>query len=140
MDGELRHMHTCKHTAWAAAKLTNIAQMWNTLKCLRNKLKLMLRGKRNRFVSDLALSLQNNAKHFWSFGRLNTNSRQIPAVVSDDQNNITEAADKAKMLNDYFYSVFATQNKTGICLPAISVKSDNMLTNISSGIDEMLWS
>ena len=29
MDGEVRHMHNCKHTAWAAAKRTNNVQMWN---------------------------------------------------------------------------------------------------------------
>ena len=64
MDGEVRHMHNCKHTAWAAAKRTNNAQMWNKFKCLRNKLILMLRDKRNSFMSDPALSLKNNAKHF----------------------------------------------------------------------------
>ena len=129
MDGEVRHMHNCKHTAWAAAKRTNNVQMWNKFKYLRNKLKLMLRDKRNSFMSDLALSLKNNAKRFWTFCRLNTNSRQIPAVVSDGQNDVTDAADKAKMFNDYFHSVFSTP-KTGIALPAVSVKSDNMLANI----------
>ena len=103
--------------------------MWNTFKYLRNKLKLMLRDKRNSFMSDLALSLKNNAKRFWTFCRLNTNSRQIPAVVSDGQNDVTDAADKAKMFNDYFHSVFSTP-KTRIALPAVSVKSDNMLANI----------
>ena len=129
MDGEVRHMHNSKHTAWAAAKRTNNVQMWNKFKYLRNKLKLMLRDKRNSFMSDLALSLKNNAKRFWTFCRLNTNSRQIPAVVSDGQNDVTDAADKAKMFNDYFHSVFSTP-KTGIALPAVSVKSDNMLANI----------
>ena len=89
----------------------------------------MLRDKRNSFMSDLALSLKNNAKCFWTFCRLNTNSRQIPAVVSDGQNDVADAADKAKMFNDYFHSVFSTP-KTGIALPAVSVKSDNMLANI----------
>ena len=104
-------------------------QMWNKFKYLRNKLKLMLRDKRNSFMSDLALSLKNNSKRFWTFCRLNTNSRQIPAVVSDGQNDVTDAADKAKMFNDYFHSVFSTP-KTGIALPAFSVISDNMLANI----------
>ena len=81
-------------------------------------------------MSDLALSLKNNAKRFWTFCRLNTNSRQTPAVVvSDGQNDVTDAAAKAKMFNDYFHSVFSTP-KTGIVLPAISVKSNNMLANI----------
>ena len=93
MDGEVRHMHNCKHTVWAAAKRTNNVQMWNKFKCLRNKLKQMLRDKRNSFMSDLALSLKNNAKRFWTFCRLNTNSRQIPAVESDGQNDVTDAAD-----------------------------------------------
>ena len=89
----------------------------------------MLRDKRKSFMSDLALSLKNNAKRFWTFCRLNTNYRQIPAVVSDGQNDVTDTADKAKMFNDYFHSVFSTP-KTGIALPPISVKSDNMLANI----------
>ena len=83
MVDEVRHMHNCKHTAWTAAKRTNNAQMWIKFKCLRNKLKLMLRDKRNGFMSDLVLSLTNNAKGFWTFCRLNTYSRQIPVVVSD---------------------------------------------------------
>ena len=103
--------------------------MWNKFKCLRNKLKLILRDKRNSFMSDLALSLKIYAKRFWTFCRLNTNSRQIPAVVFDGQNNVTDAADKAKMFNDYFHSV-KTLQKTGIALPAISVKSDNMFADI----------
>ena len=89
MDGEVRHMHNCKHTAWAAAKRTNNVQMWNKFKCLRNKLKLMIRDKHNSFMSDLALSLKNNAERFWIFCRLNTNSRQIPVVVSHGQNDVT---------------------------------------------------
>ena len=129
MVGEVRHMHNCKNTAWAAAKQTNNVQMWNKVKCLRNKLKLMLRDKRNNFMSDLALSLKNNAKRCWTFCRLNTNSRQIPAVVSDGQNDVTDPADKAQMFIAYFHSVFSTP-KTGIALPAVSVKSDNMLANI----------
>ena len=116
-DGEVQHMHNCKHTAWAAAKRTDNVQMWNKFKCLWDKLKLMLRDKRNCFMSDLALSLKNNAKRFWTFCRLNTNSRQIPAVVTDGQNDVTDAADKAKMLNEYFHSVFSTP-KTGIAPPA----------------------
>ena len=64
-----------------------------------------------------------------TFCRLNTNSRQIPAVVFDGQNDVTDAADKAKMFNDYFHSVFSIP-KTGIALPAVSLKSDNMLANI----------
>ena len=89
----------------------------------------MLRDKRNSFMSDLALSLKNNAKRFWTFCRLSTSSRQIPAVVSDGQNDVTDAADKAKMFNDYFHSVFSTP-KTGFAIPAVSVKSNNMLANI----------
>ena len=84
--------------------------MWNKFKCLRDKLKLMLRDKRNSFMSAPALSLKNNAQRFWTFCRLNTNSRQIPAVVSDGQNDVTDAADKVKMLN-YFHSVFSTQKQ-----------------------------
>ena len=68
----------------------------------------MLRDKRNSFMSDLGLSLKNNAKRFWTFCRLNTNFRQIPVVVSDGQNDVTDAADKAKMFHDYFHSVFST--------------------------------
>ena len=103
MDGEVRHMHNCKHTAWAAAKRTNNVQMWNKFKYLRNKLKLMLRDKRNSFMSDLALSLKNNAKRFWTFCRLNTNSRQIPAVVSDGQNE--------RSLVLHVYVLFQLKNK-----------------------------
>ena len=50
-------------------------------------------------------------------------------MVSDGQNEITDAADKTRIFNDYFHSVFLTP-KTGIALPAISVRSDNMLANI----------
>ena len=98
----------------------------------------MLRDQRNSFMSYPALSLKNNAKRFWTFCRLNTNSRQIPAVVSDGQNVVTNAADKAKMFNDYFHSVFSTP-KTGIAPPAISVRSDNMLVNIVFFLKLMLY-
>ena len=64
MDGEVQHMHNCKHTAWVAAERTNNGQMWNKFRCLRNKIKLVLRDKRSSFLSDLALSLKNNAKRF----------------------------------------------------------------------------
>ena len=89
----------------------------------------MLRDKRNSFTSDLPLSLKNNAKRFLTFCRLNTNSRQMLVVVFDGQNDVTDVADKAKMVKDYFHSVFSTR-KRGIDLPAISVKSDNMRANI----------
>ena len=71
------------------------------------------------------MSLKNNAKLFWTLCRLNTNSRQISVVVSDDHNDAINAADKAKMFNYYFHFVFSTP-KRYIALPAILVKSDNM--------------
>ena len=71
MDGEIRYMHNCKHTAWVAAERTNNVKMWNKFRCLQNKIKQMLRDKRSSLLSDLALSLKNNAKRFWEFWRLN---------------------------------------------------------------------
>ena len=71
MDGEIRYMHNCKHTAWVATVRTNNGQMWNKLKCLQKKKKIMLRGKRSSFMPDLALALRNNAKRVWELCRLN---------------------------------------------------------------------
>ena len=60
----------------------------------------MLRDKRNCFMSDLALFINNNTKRFWSFCRINTNYCQIPAVVFDGHNDAINYADKENMFND----------------------------------------
>ena len=110
----VRHLHNCKHTAWAAAKRTNDALMWSKFKYLRNKLKIMLREERHNFMYDLALSLKNNAKRFWTFFQRKTKTKSLPETIIHESQECSSPRKKANLFNKYFQSVFPVEETPAI--------------------------
>ena len=82
IDGDVRHIYNCKRTAWAAARNSNNTYFWSKFKRLRNSLKNIIRDKRRRFMIGMSENIKSNAKRFWTFCRLKTKSRLLPAVLS----------------------------------------------------------
>ena len=91
----------------------------NYIKC-KNKLRSLTRNLRSEFERNLIGNIKNNPKSFWKYDRSRLTSRSmIPSLEKLDNTIATSSRDKAETLNNFFNSVFTTENVHNI--PTISV-------------------
>ena len=129
IDGDVRHIYNCKITAWAAARHSNNTYFWSKFKRLRNNLKNIIRDKRRRFMIEMSENNKSNAKRFWTFCRLKTKSRLLPAVLSSGSEEAISPEDKSTMFNNHFFSVF-NNNTSDINLPEVNIRINSNLSHI----------
>ena len=135
VTSEARHLQNLKHTAWKKAKRTNKPQHWAKFRKLRNKLKNLLTQNHAQFLTDLGRDCTGNPKRFWSYFRMKSKSKTLPETVKNaDSTGATLPEDKAKLFNDYFYSVFSADDPHGP-LPAIKKQVDSSLSDIQFSVD-----
>ena len=129
LDGETRHLHNQKMTAWRRAKKSDKADHWARFRELRNKLSSLISRKHQDFINSLAEQVRTNTKRFWSYFRSKTKSRAMPNCLKKGDIVITDSAEMASEFNDYFYSVFKGDEENHD-LPEINVISDTALSSV----------
>ena len=89
------------------------------------------------YESNIASSLRNNPKRFWSYVKSKTKiESSIPALKSSDNNEATTDNDTAAMLNYFFSSVFTNEDLDN--LPHINSHQYSVpLSNISITIEQV---
>ena len=90
----------------------NNTHLWSEFKRLRNHLKNTIRDKRRRFMIEMSENIRSNAKRFWTFCRLKTKFRLMPAVLCSGNEEAISSEDKCIMFNNYFHSVFNNNTST----------------------------
>ena len=76
----------------------------------RNEIRNLTRSLRLNYESNIASSLRNNLKRFWTYVKSKTKiESSIPTLKSSD-NEATTDNDKAAMLNSFFSSVFTNED------------------------------
>ena len=78
---------------------------------------------------EMSENIKLNAKRFWTFCRLKTKSRLMPAVLSSGNEEATSSDDKSIMFNNYFHSVF-NNTTSDTNLPEVNVHMNSNLSNI----------
>ena len=129
IDGDVRHIYNCKRTAWAAARNNNNTHLWSKFNRLRNQMKNTISDKKRRFMIGMSENIKSNAKRFWTFCRLKSKSRLLPAVLRSGNEEAISSDDKYIMFNNYFYSVF-NNNTSDTNLPEVNVHMNSNLANI----------
>ena len=104
-------------------------------KILKNKLRNLTRNLRSSYEMKMANDVKLKPKLFWKYARSRLKSRQaIPTLTNKDGTKVISAKDKAESLNDFFTSVFTTENLSNI--PAVkNAPAYEVLSNIEITTD-----
>ena len=78
---------------------------------------------------EMSENIKSNAKRFWTFCRLKTKSRLMPAVLSSGNEEAICSDDKSFMFNNYLHSVF-NNDTSDTNLPEVNVHMNSNLSNI----------
>jgi len=135
-DREVRHLMKKKKTAWRKAKKGSNKSHWAKFRMVRNKLKSLISVKHNEYIASLGEMCKDNPKRFWSFFRNKTKCKTLPDSLRNDSVECTEPADKARIFNAYFHSVFV--NDIDVNLPTINTCNNNVLSDPWFTCDQVL--
>ena len=117
MNNTILHLNKEKNTLRTKIKRSGSPSdhLKTKFKCLRAKIKHMLRNSRVEYLNRICACHYNNPKRFWSFFKLESKVSITPRKVSAKANdNERISADTntgiANMFNEYFASIFSTDS------------------------------
>ena len=130
MTNEAIRLKNAKNRAWKRYLSTRTNYDSVSYIRLKNKLCNLTRNLRSSFEMKMANDVKLKPKLFWKYARSRLKSRQdIPTLTNKDGTKAISAKDKAESLNDFFTSVFATENLGNI--PAVkNAPAYEVLSNI----------
>jgi len=110
INGETLSVVREKHKAHNRYRHNPTEENWNTFKECRNKVTSVTRQARADFEEQLMSGFKENPKPFWSYVNGQRSSRSGVAPLKNMNGDImTEANDKADVLNEFFSSVFTEE-------------------------------
>ena len=91
----------------------------------RNQAKWECKKAMKEYEREIAKSAKKNPKRFYAYAKskLNTN-HAIPDLVNENNEKISDDADKADLLNKFFCSVFTNENLNHIPEPTPKIEND----------------
>ena len=130
MTNEAIRLKNAKNLAWKRYLSTRTNYDRVSYIRLKNKLRNLTRNLRSSFEMKMANDVKLKPKLFWKYARSRLKSRQaIPTLTNKDGTKAISAKDKAESLNDFFTSVFTTENLGNI--PAVkNAPAYEFLSNI----------
>jgi exonuclease III len=100
-----------KRKAYTKYLETRSQEDYRTYSRYRNQVKTHCRKAVRDFTKSLASEVKENPKAFYSYVRSRTKTREgIPDLKDCNEVLVSDDADKAKVLNNYFTSVFTADN------------------------------
>ena len=123
ITGPILHLIKKKNSVRKKLKSSPSNHLKEKFKHLRAKVKRLLRESRDNFFDSLESMFKSNPKRFWSILKYKSQSKNIPDVISTASavrttTNVEQslrtisdnAEDISNMFNNYFTSVFTTDN------------------------------
>ena len=96
-------------------------------KAISNLVRSKTRQDTVDYISALSVSYSANAKKFWNFVNSVKGFHQSPPPLSISGNHVSDDVEKATAFNQYFNSVFTTENCSGLQSLRESVKFNGKL-------------
>ena len=117
MNNTILHLIKKKNTLRSKIKISGFPSnhLKTKFKCLRAKIKHMLRDSCVEYLNRICASHYNNPKWFWSFFKLKSKVSITPRKVSAKSKDCERISadtntDIANIFNDYFASIFNTDS------------------------------
>ena len=135
LTNEAIRLKNAKNRAWKRYLSTRTNYDRVSYIRLKNTLRNLTRNLRSSFEMKMANDVKLKPKLFWKYARSQLKSRQaIPTLTNKDGTKAISAKDKAESLNDFFTSVFTTENLGNI--PAVkNAPAYEVLSNIEITLD-----
>ena len=128
-----------KHRSWTRFMETRTQSKHMEYTRARNKAKAMVKKAAMAHERKIADNAKRNPKEFWSYANLKTKAKEkVPELYTDEQRDRTTTSDteKAKILNNFFASVF-TIEPTGWVPEPEERNFDETLTTIDFSEEEI---
>ena len=137
VDKSVREAIANKNKAWNTYKKHKNQLNWKSFTTLRNRANKVVLNAKYNFEHKIANDIKTNPKQFWRYVKSKSHSnRDFPKLVDDDGKVFKTDSEKANLLNNYFVSVFTTENLSSI--PTPSFQSESELSEIVINPDVVL--
>ena len=110
MTVELKHLIRKKQRVYNQMKTYHQENDWTEYKMLQKQVSQMLKSQHKSYITNI-MSSTNDKKPFWQYIKPKRQENVgVNTLKSTDEKAITNAFEKANILNQYFKSVFVTEN------------------------------
>jgi len=117
---EVIRLKNRKNKLWKRYTLTRLPSDHKAFCDARNVLRSYTRQLRHDFELGICNDMKSNPKRFWHYVKSRLNTKDTVNELVDDNNVcVSEDADKAQLLNNYFCSVFT--NEDSHSLPSFEI-------------------
>ena len=111
MTKELLDAVKQKQRAWNLHSTEKSTESWNRFKELQKNLKKRIRKAKMKFESSIAKNAKSNPKAFYAYiGNKRSNRTGVGPLQNASGDIIEDETAQAKMLNDYYGTVFETES------------------------------
>ena len=110
------------------AKKSSSVYHWATFQRCQAELKSLVKWKPKQYFKGLSSTLTENPKQFWAYYQSKYKNKRLPSSVRFNGANVSDTQDKAELFNNYFNSVF----KSDDCVP---LHEDCFLGDFDVGAD-----
>ena len=136
IDHEVNHQSNKKETARRKAKKSKKDRDFADYKEQNKILRNMIDYKHKQYINECSNDINNNPQRFWNLASAKTKSKSYPADMKLDDKTASCPAEKAKLFNDFFCSVF-TASEDNMALPHIEPTISPHLNLITITVDEV---
>jgi hypothetical protein len=112
MNSTIKSALKKKKRAWKLARMSGLGVHQLKYRQLRNECKLLIKRSRISYDTTILENAVKEPKRF--YGHLNSKLKvreHIPCLKSDDGNDVTDDAEKAHLLSNFFKSVFTIEDQ-----------------------------
>ena len=118
MNKEALKLRKKKRNLWATYSRTLDTNDLEKFNVCRNKLRKMTRKLRRDFEALLTSNIKTNPKAFWKYANTRLKTKPGIDVLKDELGQPKSSpSDKSKLLNEFFSSVFTTEDQTTMPAP-----------------------
>jgi hypothetical protein len=131
MNADIKRLLKKKKRAWKLARLTGLDKHKESFRRIRNECKLLIKRRRISYETKILEDAINEPKRFYGYLNSKMTIRDhIPCLRNDIGEDITDDAEKAGLLSNFFQSVFTDENKSPF-FQKLTPKTDERLELIA---------
>ena len=116
-----------KKAAWNRYRKNKSAENWETFSKARNNANRTIKDNKAQFEMKIANEIKTNPKQFWRYiNSQKPHTQEFPTIVDTNGKEHKDDISKAETFNEYFASVYTSEDPNNIPTPEINVRVNNI--------------